>query len=187
MASGGRKGLILMILACVLLVGLGGLAVVLNSPPVPKEFDRFRGIPWGASVGEVPGVKLLAEDGDLTFYVRDGDQLSFEDVEVNNIVYGFHKGHFYNVIIYYRTADAFSKIKERFYQQLGNAYHPVQSEKRYFWDGDKVGVLLTFDDPSDEGRVSFLFKPVANEVVAKEGRPLEGFNTPAVEPARCGP
>lgn len=174
MASDRRNGFIVAVLAGALLAGIGGVYGILGSLQSPKEMDQFRGIRWGAPVAEVSGLRPLAEDGELVFYVRDGDKLSIENVEVNQVVYGFYKGRFYNAIVYYRTAGNFSMLKDHLYGQLGNAYHPVYSEKRYFWDGDKVSVLLTFDDASDEGRISFLFKPIAGEVVPKEEQEKKG-------------
>ncbi len=133
-----------------------------------KEPENFRGIKWGASAASVPGLTLLAEEGDLKFYEIKNDRMKVEDADVDKIVYGFHKDRFYNVIVYYHSANALEKIKQGFARLYGDPVQPDQSAKKFFWNGDNVNLLLSYDDATGTGRIAYLFKPFQLESELKK-------------------
>jgi hypothetical protein len=129
-----------------------------------REPRDFRGIQWGSPVANVPEMKLLAEAGDLKFYEKTNDRMKIGDGDVERIVYGFYKGRFYNVMIYYSSPANYQKIQEALSDAFGKPFQPNESEKKLFWNGEQVNLLLHFDEASNTGRVTYLYKPIQLEI-----------------------
>jgi len=133
-------------------------------PSTKKEPVDFRGMKWGSNIRDLPDMKLLAEEGDLKFFERTNDLTKVGDADVDKVIYGFYKDRFYNVMIYYRSPSNFSKIQEMFSREFGKPFQPNESEKKLFWNGEHVNLLLNFDEASNTGRITYLFKPIQLEI-----------------------
>lgn len=151
-----------MVLAAVL-AGLLGAGYLLL-PATKKEPSDFRGMKWGSNVRDLPEMKLLAEEGDLKFFEKANELIRIGEIEVDKIVYGFHRDRFYNVMIYYSSPADFTRFREALSKEFGPPFQPVESEKKCFWNGDQVNLLLNFDEASATGRIIYLFKPIQLEV-----------------------
>jgi hypothetical protein len=145
------------------IVALGVAGYMLLAGP-KKEPADFNGIKWGSTIGELAGMKLLAEEGNFKFFEKENERTKISDADVDKIVYGFYKDRFYNVTIYYRLPATFAKLQEAFSREFGKPFQPNASEKKLFWSGEHVNLLLNFDDASNSGRVSYLFKPIQLEI-----------------------
>jgi hypothetical protein len=133
-------------------------------PSTNKEPYDFRGMKWGSIIRELPDMKLMAEEGDLKFFERTNDPTKVGDADVDRIVYGCYKDRFYNVMIYYRSPSNFTKLADMFSREFGKPFQPNASEKKLFWNGKNVNLLLNFDEASNSGRITYLFKPIQLEV-----------------------
>jgi hypothetical protein len=130
----------------------------------PKEPADFRGIKWGSNIGSLPDMKLLAEDGAHKFYEKANDRKKVGEVNVDQIVYGFHKDRFYTVMIYFSSPADFARVRDTLSSVFGNPVQVNETEKKLFWNGERVNLLLNFDDAANAGRLIYLFKPIQLEV-----------------------
>jgi hypothetical protein len=159
-----KNGKAVKVIGAILIFGLIAMLYVYNSSDeIIKEPDNFRGVKWGESLENVPGMKPLAEEGDLKFYEKSGDEMKFEDAQVERIVYGAYKNRFHNVLVYYRSDENFMKIKKVLSRQFGDLVQVEQAAKKFVWSGETLNVLLSHEDSSDTGKVTYLFKPVQSE------------------------
>ena len=133
-------------------------------PDSRKEPADFRGVKWGSNIGSLPDMKLLAEDGALKFYEQTNDRKKVGEVNVDQIVYGFHKDRFYTVMIYFSSPADFARIRDTLSSAFGNPVQVNEAEKKLFWNGEQVNLLLNFDDATNAGRIMYLFKPIQLEV-----------------------
>ncbi len=149
-----------------LIVGIGAVLLIgyLLLSTTAKEPADFRGIKWGSPIADLPDMKLLAEDGDLRFYEKTNDRMKIGDVDVERIVYGFYKDRFYNVMIYYSSPASYNRIQETLSDTFGKPFQPNESEKKLFWNGEHVNLLLHFDEATNAGRVTYLYKPIQLEI-----------------------
>ena len=154
------------ILVLVLAVVLGGILMAgyLLLPSAKKEPADFRGMKWGSNLRDLAGMNLLAEDGNLKFFEKANDLTKLGDADVDKIIYGFHKDRFYNVMIYYSSPADFARIRDTLSKEFGQPFQPSESEKKCFWNGEQVNLLLSFDEASNTGRITYLFKPIQLEV-----------------------
>ncbi|GLI35778.1 hypothetical protein [Desulforhabdus amnigena] len=126
--------------------------------------EGFRGMKWGSALKDPSQFEPLAEEGDLKFYRKKGEDLKVEDVKVENIVYGFYKNRFYNVMVYYASPENFQRLKEILSRWYGNPVEPEQGVKKYFWNVDLLNVLLDYNDAAGSGRISYFFRPIQTEI-----------------------
>jgi hypothetical protein len=157
-----EKRVLLPVLALVLVGVL--VASYLLLPGTKKEPDDFRGIKWGSNLRDLPEMRLLAEEGNLKFFEKAKDPTRIGEVEVDKIVYGFYKDRFYNVMIYYSSPADFARLREVLAKEFGPPFQPGESDKKCFWNGDQVNLLLSFDEASTTGRIIYLFKPIQLEI-----------------------
>ncbi|MGV8074143.1 MAG: hypothetical protein AB2L11_06270 [Syntrophobacteraceae bacterium] len=130
--------------------------------------EGFAGIKWASNIRDLSDMRQLAEDGDIKFYTKDGDIMKLEGVNVDKIVYGFYKGRFYNAMIYFSSPENFSALKDLFTKRHGLPYQPDESMKKFFWSVDVINLLVTYDDRSSQGRVSYFYQEIENEIEAQE-------------------
>lgn len=154
------------VLKVVLVVVLAAIMMIayMSFPGTKKEPADFRGMKWGSNIRELPDLKLLAEEGELKFFERTSDLTKVGDADVDKIIYGFYKDRFYNVMIYYRSPSNFATIQEMFSREFGKPFQPNESEKKLFWNGEQVNLLLNYDEASNTGRITYLFKPIQLEI-----------------------
>jgi hypothetical protein len=144
------------------------LAVLFGcSTSASKEPEGFRNVKWGSEIGTLSGFEQIAEEGNLRFFEKKGEELKFEDVRLEKVVYGFFQGRFYTAIVYFPAA-AFGRVQEIVTGQLGQPAQPEGEKGKCLWDGEKVSVLLAPAAGSGEGRLSYLYKPIQLEVELKK-------------------
>lgn len=163
MASFKSKNIAIILISVALVIALSA-ATYLFTSATQNEPGDFRGMQWGADVHSFPGMKLLAEDGDVRYYQKEKDEMKVGGAEVSKIIYGFHKGRFYNVVAYFGTPAAYASMKDAFSREYGEPIQTEQNAKKCFWNGDIASVLLTYDDASNAGRIALFFKPIQVEV-----------------------
>lgn len=156
-----KKLLLTVVLPVALAVAVAGAYLFWTSPR--EDPADFRGIRWGENIRNLTDLKLVAEEGNLKFYERENERMTLVDVPVERIVYGFYQDRFYSVLVYFNSAAGFVKIKDGLARELGAPFQPTDVQRKYFWSGDMVNLLLSFDDASDKGRAAFFFRPIQLE------------------------
>lgn len=142
------------------LLGCGG-------SPAAGEPDNFRDIKWGTEFSSLSGFNQIASEGELAFYQKANDSLQVEDIKLDQVIYGFHKGRFYTAMVYF-PASGFSRMKEIMSRKLGEPTMPDKTPSKLVWDGSNVTVLLTTAEGSDSARLAYIFKPIQLEVELKK-------------------
>jgi hypothetical protein len=147
--------------------GVGLLLVLLVLGMVPKtdsafqnEPGDFRGMKWRANISEFSGMHFIAADADLRFYDKRDENIQIGDGTVSKIIYGFYKDNLYSVLVYFDGLINYSKLKEIYVQKYGQPFQPNEYVNKYFWNGDNVDILLTYDDVMKHGRITYFYKPL---------------------------
>ncbi len=138
-----------------------------GSPPAGAQPDNFRGMKWGTAFSTLSGFSQIAREGDLAFYEKASDPLRVDDLKVDQIIYGFHKGRFYTAMVYF-PATGFARMKDILSHRLGEPVQPDQTPSKLVWDSSNVTVLLTLDSRPDSARLSYLYKPEQLEIELKK-------------------
>jgi hypothetical protein len=150
------------------------LLVILACTPViafQNEPDGFRNIKWGTNISELSGMSVVETHPDLKFYSKDGDKMAIGNASLDEIVYGFYKDQFSNVLIYFHSLSAFLALKDALFEQYGSGSQPNQFMERYYWMdliGGTTTITLDFSKVSDKGTLSFQSKKLLKKQQADE-------------------
>jgi hypothetical protein len=153
----GTLGLCLAAVVVCTLFGCGSQAA--------GEPENFRGVKWGAEVSTVPRLNQIACEGDLVFYEKNDDQLQIDEIRLEQVIYGFHKGRFYIGMVYF-PATGFERMQELMTRKLGQPVKPDNTPSKLIWDSANVSVLLSLVEGS--GRLVYMYKPIQLEVEIKK-------------------
>ncbi len=134
---------------------------------VQGEPDGFGGIKWGAEMKPPLDLSPLpgAKDGE-SFYEKKGEPLNMGKAGIESIKYGFYKNKFFEVIIQYKSASNFKKLKEMLEEEFGSGKRPNILFEQYFWDWPNVNVDLYYNPNRDEGRIIYYYKPIEKQKTA---------------------
>jgi hypothetical protein len=137
---------------------------ILSVDAMENEPSNFRGMNWSININELSGMRLIAAEGDMKFYEKHNDDLSIGNAKASKIVYGFYKDSFYSLFLYYDEIINFSKLKNIYVEKYGEAFHPNEYINRYSWSGNKLDILLTYDDILKNGRIVYFYRPIMDRI-----------------------
>jgi hypothetical protein len=121
-----------------------------------NEPDGFRGIKWGADIGELPRMEHLRDHttdfGGIKIYVNREDELNIGDASVSEIKYYFWKNKFYKVSS--STSDLLNsgKIWHSCLDKFGVQKDFIASA--YRWVGPVTKVVVT--EPNYSGNLFWM-------------------------------
>lgn len=145
------------------------------STPPDREAEGFGGMAWASNIRDLTGLKLIGEDGDQQFYVREGETVEIHGAFADKVVYGFYKGRFYSAMVYFSSMKSFDRVRDQLAREHGSPFRPDDSGHKLFWASGKVNLLLTFDESLNQGRISYFYQPIESEIEqdekAREERP----------------
>ncbi|MCU0589175.1 MAG: hypothetical protein MUF52_13600 [Syntrophobacteraceae bacterium] len=161
------KTVAIAVLAMTLLLICWAMFSFLSAPP-DRQTEGFQGMAWAANIRDLPELKLIGEDGDQKFYVREGESLEIHGIVADNVVYGFYRGRFYSVMVYFSSMASFNQVRDRLAREHGSPFRHDESGLRLFWTSGKVHILLTYDEPLSQGRISYFYQPIESEIEQDE-------------------
>jgi len=113
-------------------------AAAMNNEPVD-----FRGIDWGAPLeNHQKDLVALSTNGNLAYYRRPSDQMSWGGAEIQKISYRFFKGRFSGSTLQLFGASHQKAITEKLFSLYGTPEQPNKRVPQYVWSGDKAKVVL---------------------------------------------
>jgi hypothetical protein len=125
-------------------VGLALLASYsLSTAAMTNEPTEFRGINWGAPIEDhQKELVSLSTRGDLAYYRRPADQMSWGGAEIQKISYRYFKGRFSGSTLQLFGASHKKAITAKMFELYGPPEQPNKRVPQYFWTGDKAKVIL---------------------------------------------
>ncbi len=120
-----------------------------------KPPTSFRGLAWGVSLEEAPGLLPVEGFGYKDTYFRTDEPLMFGDAEIQSVAYYFRKGRFYRVGVAFAGRANHFLLKE----QLIYSYGPGRGVgRRYGWMWPEFSIEINFDDESKTGALYYTFE-----------------------------
>jgi len=140
-----KRNLIFWLIICLALVGSSAYAQTLK---LGSEPDGFRGIKWGQDVSTVDGLIYQFSNGDNDFYFRSNDELKMGAAELEMIVYVFWQDRFSGVMLFTDGSSNWENLKAVVFEKFGEGQ---QENEQYIWRGIEVGMVLEYNEFSEEG------------------------------------
>jgi hypothetical protein len=131
-------------LSQIIISGLGIAFAYSNSVgAMTNEPTEFRGINWGAPIEEhQKELVQLSSRGDLAFYRRPTDQMSWGGAEIQKISYRYFKGRFSGSTLQLFGSSHKKAITAKMFELYGTPEQPNKRVPQYFWTGEKAKVVL---------------------------------------------
>ena len=125
-------------------IGLGvAFAYANNVSAMTNEPTEFRGITWGAPIEEhQKELVSLSSRGDVAFYRRPADQMSWGGAEIQKISYRYFKGRFSGSTLQLFGASHKKAITAKMFELYGTPEQPNKRVPQFFWTGEKAKVVL---------------------------------------------
>ncbi len=125
-------------------IGLGvAFAYANNVSAMTNEPTEFRGITWGAPIEDhQKELVSLSSRGDVAFYRRPADQMSWGGAEIQKISYRYFKGRFSGSTLQLFGASHKKAITAKMFELYGTPEQPNKRVPQFFWTGEKAKVVL---------------------------------------------
>ena len=120
------------------------LAVGTACAEMKDEPADFRGVRWDEPF-DIARAKMiiLRDEGTVKYYKRSGDTLKFGHVDTVKIAYRYYKDQFGSGVIQTYGGANQKAILATLTGMYGDPLRPRQKFLQYFWDGEKVFIVLT--------------------------------------------
>ena len=131
-------------LSQIITTGLGVAFAYSNcASAMTNEPTEFRGINWGAPVEDhQKELVSLSSRGDVAFYRRPADQMSWGGAEIQKISYRYFKGRFSGSTLQLFGASHKKAITAKMFELYGPPEQPNKRVPQFFWTGEKAKVVL---------------------------------------------
>ncbi|MBT9144615.1 MAG: hypothetical protein DDT42_00457 [candidate division WS2 bacterium] len=121
------------------------------------DADGFRSINWGTDISTLSDMRFIRTDpsyGGIKMYSRKNDELKIGGAILESIKYGFWRDKFSSVWIEIKGFTNFSALRNATVERFGPGDKSNSFIERYFWLGEKTGMILKYCKVFKEG---FLF------------------------------
>lgn len=112
-----------------------------------NEPRGYGGLLWGTKAAEVPDLQFIRDEGNVRYYVRRGDTMTFGRAALGGVEYGFHDGELARVRLAVRDLLNFVYLREGAFRVYGQGKELIPHTERYYWDGfeTRIELLSKFD------------------------------------------
>lgn len=122
-----------------MLVSASAFAELMQNEPV-----NFNGVVWHDSFETVGGnMTILRDEGVVKYYRREGDVQKIGRVDAIKVAYRFYKGKFTSGVVQTYGGANSKDLLSALTATYGAPMRPRKRIPQYFWDGEKVFIVLT--------------------------------------------
>ncbi|MBI4805353.1 MAG: hypothetical protein HY795_08970 [Desulfovibrio sp.] len=129
----------------------------------------YKGMFFGKDFSEFKHLKQARQSGDIIFYTKYGDDLTFQSVPVKDQMYGFYKGKFCLAMFTAQGPSSYNTLKAYFDATYGPAVQPKVNVKQYTYTAGDVTIELGFDDTRKVVDVSYVYRPIVRQFMPAGG------------------
>jgi hypothetical protein len=109
-----------------------------------NEPQDFRGVGWASAWEQhSASMSLLRREGDVAYYKKNGEPLTFGQAEAIKIAYRFYKDRFSAGVVQTYGSSNKKTLIEALHSMHGQSSKPYKRIEQYRWDGEQVNIMLT--------------------------------------------
>lgn len=106
----------------------------------------FRGLRFGRDIATIPGMVPAYREGAAAYYRRPADNLDLGELRLSDLLYGFHKGKFFTVVMRAPSAADFTPLRQAYAVKYGPPRAvPATLEEDLIWSWPKAQIALSLD------------------------------------------
>lgn len=138
--------------------------------------DGFFDIPWGGYLSTLNGFEPLAQNSEISYYVKPDRAYRINDIEVANVVYGFYADRFFAVYISLDGIDVFGQLKKYITQKYGDPRITMETKPQqtvYTWRHEQVKIKMKLRDLEDSMKLGFYYSPLTGKANRAQAEAFE--------------
>jgi hypothetical protein len=132
--------------------------------------NGFSGLRWGAEISSLPDFESFRKQDEVEYFRTPDKVYTIFDVDVENVVFGFHQKEFFAAYVQIRSLDVYGKLKQRLTQAYGNPKMKLVAKTEqtiYRWKSKDVKVKLKVDEIDGLMKLGVYYSPISEKVNEK--------------------
>jgi hypothetical protein len=125
---------------CVTLIAAG----IASGEAMKDELRDFRGIPWSnAFDSQRDNMNLIRREGNVAYYRKKGESLTFGQADAVKIAYRYYKDQFSAGVVQTFGANNKTALLATLHRMHGEPLRPRKRVEQYMWQGNEASIVLT--------------------------------------------
>ena len=112
------------------------------------------GIAWQMRPSEIRGIEKFGTDpayGGIDEYTRPHSHLTFGDVLLDGLVFGFWREHLYSIMIWVDGKSGYERLRQVVFERYGHGTKSEKKLERFIWLDEATDRMLEFDSKLNTG------------------------------------
>lgn len=129
--------------------------------------EGFGGIPWGTAVDRLEEMQQVGSNQRVDYYVDPDKQFVFDEVTIDEVVYGFFEKRFFAAYLNIETLEVFQQLKRRIQARYGPPLirYAVEGQPSvYRWKKDSLKIKLKIDSARRAMKLALYYVPLTDKV-----------------------
>jgi hypothetical protein len=117
---------------------------IASGETMKDELRDFRGIPWLSVLDTQRGnMNLIRRDGNVAYYRKKGESLTFGQADAVKIAYRYYKDQFSAGVVQTFGANNKTALLATLQRMHGEPLRPREHVEQYMWRGNEASIVLT--------------------------------------------
>ena len=130
--------------------------------------EGFSGIRWGTPIEELKSLQPVGSKGAVDYYNNPDVMHRFGDIEIPDVVYGFHDGRFFVAYAHINTLEVFAQMKSQLQGDYGIPVVKYLSESgepsEYRWKKGRLKLKLKVQKYTRKMKLGVYYTPISKRV-----------------------
>ena len=138
--------------------------------------DGFFDIPWGAYLNKLEGLEPLAQNSEISYYVKPDRVYRINEIEVANVVYGFYADRFFAVYISVDGIDVFAQLRKYITRKYGDPRIKMETRPQqtvYTWKHELVKIKMKHRELEGDMKLGFYYTPLTGKANRAQAEAFE--------------
>ena len=120
------------------------IAGIASAETMKDELRDFRGIPWSSAFDlQRDNMKLIRREGNVAYYRKKSESLTFGQADVVKIAYRYYKDQFSTGVVQTFGASNKTALLAAVHRMHGEPLRPREHVEQYMWQGKDESIVLT--------------------------------------------
>ena len=120
------------------------IAGIASGETMKDEPRDFRGIPWSSAFdSQRDTMNLIRREGDVAYYQKKGESLTFGQADTVKIAYRYYKDQFSAGVVLTFGSNNKKALLAALHSMHGEPLRPRKHIEQYMWQGNEASIVLT--------------------------------------------
>ena len=129
--------------------------------------NGFMSYKWGEDVSQYRALTMLHAKGDVTYYSHPNQSYTIDDIQIDNIIFGFYKGDFFAVYVGIDSLETYDSVMMYMKSKYGLPSTKLSSKDHLTtnkWKYKDVVIKLKTDEIVGKMKLAIYYKPISRDL-----------------------